>query len=75
MKNVFFFLIFNHNFIFYYQVFGTARSQDQQSLVIQWILLSLANFTEAATGAEDFAVWNILCFFCAASNNPWLKSL
>ena len=57
------------------QVFGTARAQGQQSLVMEWILLSLSNFTRTPSDTANDSVWNILCFFTAASNNPWFQSV
>ena len=55
------------------QVFSSVRYQNQQSLVVEWILLSLENFTKVTESEIDEAVWNILCFFTAASANPWLQ--
>ncbi|KAK4002443.1 hypothetical protein OUZ56_004272 [Daphnia magna] len=58
-----------------FKVFGTARSQGQQSLVVEWILLSLSNFTRSLSDESANSVWNVLCFFTAASSNPWLQSV
>ncbi|XP_046649350.1 huntingtin-like isoform X2 [Daphnia pulicaria] len=58
-----------------FKVFGTARTQGQQSLVMEWILLSLSNFTRTPSDTANDSIWNILCFFTAASNNPWLQSV
>ncbi|XP_057364436.1 huntingtin-like isoform X1 [Daphnia carinata] len=58
-----------------FKVFGAARSQGQQSLVVEWILLSLSNFTRNLSDESANSVWNILCFFTAASSNPWLQSV
>lgn len=69
-------MIFELKLIISGKVFGTARDQGQQSLVLEWILLSLSNFTQSSSSGmtESVAVWNILCFFIGASRNPWLQS-
>ena len=57
------------------QVFSAARTQGQQSLVLEWILIILANFIRMPSDEALVATWNHLCFFTAASCNQWLRSV
>ena len=57
------------------QVFSAARTEGQQSLVLEWILIILANFMRMPSDEALVATWNHLCFFTAASCNPWLRSV
>ncbi|KAK3095770.1 hypothetical protein FSP39_018831 [Pinctada imbricata] len=56
-----------------FQVFSNLHSQEQQSLVQDWVMLSLSNFTQRTPFA--MAVWSLTCFFISASTNQWLRAL
>lgn len=56
-----------------FQVFNNLQQQEQQSLVQDWVMLSLSNFTQRTPVA--MAVWSLTCFFISASTNQWLRAL
>ncbi|KAK7109044.1 hypothetical protein V1264_013160 [Littorina saxatilis] len=56
-----------------FQVFNNLHQQSQQSLVQEWVMLSLSNFTQRSPVA--MATWSLTCFFISASTNVWLKAL
>ncbi|XP_071090376.1 huntingtin-like isoform X1 [Haliotis cracherodii] len=56
-----------------FQVFNNLHQQNQQSLVRDWVMLSLSNFTQRSPVA--MAMWSLTCFFISASTNQWLKAL
>jgi len=55
------------------QIFRAAVVQDQQSMLTEWVLVSLPNFTRRAPLSHS--IWCLTCFFIAASNNPHLQDL
>ncbi|XP_053779195.1 huntingtin isoform X3 [Desmodus rotundus] len=55
-----------------HQVFQTLHSTGQSSMVRDWVMLSLSNFTQRAPVA--MAVWSLSCFFVSASTNPWVSA-
>lgn len=56
-----------------FQVFECAVAQSQLSLLQEWLVLSLSNFTQ--TLPVPMATWCLTCFFISASCNPWLRAL
>ncbi|KAG8508650.1 LOW QUALITY PROTEIN: Huntingtin [Galemys pyrenaicus] len=56
-----------------YQVFQTLHSTGQSSVVRDWVMLSLSNFTQRAPVA--MAVWSLSCFFVSASTGPWVSAM
>ncbi|XP_033756060.1 huntingtin-like [Pecten maximus] len=56
-----------------FQVFANLHQQKQQTLVRDWVMLSLSNFTQRTPIA--MAMWSLTCFFISASVNPWLRAL
>ncbi|XP_005093645.2 huntingtin [Aplysia californica] len=56
-----------------FQVFATLHQQQQQSLVREWVMLSLSNFTQRSPPA--MAMWSLSLFFISASTNIWLRAL
>ncbi|KAK3589444.1 hypothetical protein CHS0354_020780 [Potamilus streckersoni] len=56
-----------------FQVFSNLHQQRQHSLLRDWVMLSLSNFTQRTPVA--MAVWSLTCFFISASTNDWLRAL
>lgn len=55
------------------QVFQTLHSTGQSSMVRDWVMLSLSNFTQRTPVA--MAVWSLSCFFVSASTGPWVSAM
>ena len=55
------------------QVFQTLHSTGQSSMVRDWVMLSLSNFTQRTPVA--MAVWSLSCFFVSASTSPWVSAV
>uniref|UniRef100_A0A8C9W2J2 Huntingtin n=1 Tax=Scleropages formosus TaxID=113540 RepID=A0A8C9W2J2_SCLFO len=56
-----------------YKVFQTLHATGQSSMVRDWVLLSLSNFTQRTPVA--MAMWSLSCFFVSASTSPWISAL
>ncbi|XP_076466851.1 LOW QUALITY PROTEIN: huntingtin-like [Babylonia areolata] len=56
-----------------FQVFNNLHQQSQHTLVQEWVMLSLSNFTQRSPVA--MATWSLTSFFLSASTNVWLKAL
>jgi len=56
-----------------WQVFEQMIDGSQTSVVHDWVVLSLSNFTQRTPLA--MAVWSLTCFFISASFNSWLRAL
>ncbi|XP_072803026.1 huntingtin isoform X3 [Vicugna pacos] len=56
-----------------HQVFQTLHSTGQSSMVRDWVMLSLSNFTQRTPVA--MAVWSLSCFFVSASTSPWVSAI
>uniref|UniRef100_A0AAV2LJ79 Huntingtin n=1 Tax=Knipowitschia caucasica TaxID=637954 RepID=A0AAV2LJ79_KNICA len=56
-----------------YKVFQTLHSTGQSSMVRDWVLLSLSNFTQRTPVA--MAMWSLSCFFVSASTSQWISAL
>ncbi|XP_013398873.1 huntingtin [Lingula anatina] len=56
-----------------FEVFAALHKKKQQSLVQDWVMLSLSNFTQRTPIA--MAIWSLTCFFISASTNQWLRAL
>uniref|UniRef100_A0A8C3YS16 Huntingtin n=1 Tax=Catagonus wagneri TaxID=51154 RepID=A0A8C3YS16_9CETA len=56
-----------------FQVFQTLHSTGQSSMVRDWVMLSLSNFTQRTPVA--MAVWSLSCFFVSASTSPWISAI
>ncbi|KAJ8416476.1 hypothetical protein AAFF_G00357640 [Aldrovandia affinis] len=56
-----------------YKVFQTLHATGQSSMVRDWVLLSLSNFTQRTPVA--MAVWSLSCFFVSASTSQWISAL
>uniref|UniRef100_A0A8C4L2U9 Huntingtin n=1 Tax=Equus asinus TaxID=9793 RepID=A0A8C4L2U9_EQUAS len=56
-----------------YKVFQTLHSTGQSSMVRDWVMLSLSNFTQRTPVA--MAVWSLSCFFVSASTSPWVSAV
>ncbi|XP_066998979.2 huntingtin [Anabrus simplex] len=56
-----------------FQVFERACQQSQLSLLQDWVVLSLSNFTQCSP--VGMAAWCLTCFFISASTNPWLRAI
>lgn len=54
-------------------MFEKAIEQSQLSLLQDWVVISLSNFTH--TLPLGMATWCLTCFFVSASTNPWLRSM
>ncbi|KAJ8959892.1 hypothetical protein NQ318_011628 [Aromia moschata] len=54
------------------KVFESAICQDQLSLLQDWVVFSLSNFTQSFS--IGMATWCLTCFFISASSNEWLRS-
>lgn len=64
------------NFLFlcsHMQVFQTLHATGQSSMVRDWVLLSLSNFTQRTPVA--MAMWSLSCFFVSASTSQWISAL
>lgn len=55
------------------QVFDSLLDRRQHTLVRDWVMLSLSNFTQRTP--VGMAIWSLTCFFMSASMNPWLRAL
>ncbi|XP_043304434.1 huntingtin isoform X4 [Cervus canadensis] len=56
-----------------YQVFQTLHGAGQSSMVRDWVMLSLSNFTQRSPVA--MAMWSLSCFFVSASTSPWVSAI
>ncbi|XP_064782852.1 huntingtin-like [Oncorhynchus masou masou] len=56
-----------------YKVFQTLHATGQSSMVTDWVLLSLSNFTQRTPVA--MATWSLSCFFISASTSQWVSAL
>ncbi|KAI1887694.1 hypothetical protein AGOR_G00192950 [Albula goreensis] len=56
-----------------YKVFQTLHATGQSSMVRDWVLLSLSNFTQRTPIA--MAMWSLSCFFVSASTSQWIAAL
>uniref|UniRef100_A0A673TZ91 Huntingtin n=1 Tax=Suricata suricatta TaxID=37032 RepID=A0A673TZ91_SURSU len=56
-----------------YKVFQTLHGSGQSSMVRDWVMLSLSNFTQRSPVA--MAVWSLSCFFVSASTSPWVSAI
>uniref|UniRef100_A0A8C6R2D9 Huntingtin n=1 Tax=Nannospalax galili TaxID=1026970 RepID=A0A8C6R2D9_NANGA len=56
-----------------YKVFQTLHSGGQSSMVRDWVMLSLSNFTQRTPVA--MAMWSLSCFFVSASTSPWVSAI
>ncbi|XP_008576194.1 PREDICTED: huntingtin isoform X2 [Galeopterus variegatus] len=56
-----------------YKVFQTLHSTGQSSMVRDWVMLSLSNFTQRTPVA--MATWSLSCFFVSASTSPWVSAI
>uniref|UniRef100_A0A8C7ACU7 Huntingtin n=1 Tax=Neovison vison TaxID=452646 RepID=A0A8C7ACU7_NEOVI len=56
-----------------YKVFQTLHTTGQSSMVRDWVMLSLSNFTQRTPVA--MAVWSLSCFFVSASTSPWVSAV
>ncbi|KAF5303786.1 hypothetical protein FQR65_LT08121 [Abscondita terminalis] len=55
-----------------FKVFQCAIKQSQLSLLQDWVVFSLSNFTQSFS--IGMATWCLTCFFISASVNEWLRS-
>ncbi|KAF5273906.1 hypothetical protein FQA39_LY01021 [Lamprigera yunnana] len=55
-----------------FKVFQYAIEQSQLSLLQDWVVFTLSNFTQSFS--IGMATWCLTCFFISASVNEWLKS-
>ncbi|XP_058157313.1 huntingtin isoform X2 [Dasypus novemcinctus] len=55
-----------------FKVFQTLHGTGQSSMVRDWVMLSLSNFTQRAPVA--MAMWSLSCFFVSASTSPWVSA-
>lgn len=55
------------------QVFQTLHSAGQSSMVRDWVMLSLSNFTQRTPVA--MAMWSLSCFLVSASTSPWVSAM
>uniref|UniRef100_A0A8C5BH89 Huntingtin n=1 Tax=Gadus morhua TaxID=8049 RepID=A0A8C5BH89_GADMO len=56
-----------------FKVFQTLHATGQSSMVRDWVLLSLSNFTQRSPVA--MAMWSLSCFFVSASTSQWISAL
>ncbi|KAM4854776.1 huntingtin [Thomomys bottae] len=56
-----------------YKVFQTLHSAGQSSMVRDWVMLSLSNFTQRTPVA--MAMWSLSCFFVSASTSLWVSAI
>lgn len=58
---------------YFSQVFQTLHSTGQSSMVRDWVMLSLSNFTQRTPVA--MAMWSLSCFFVSASTSQWISAM
>lgn len=56
-----------------YKVFQTLHATGQSSMVRDWVMLSLSNFTQRTPVA--MAMWSLSCFFVSASTSKWISAI
>ncbi|XP_006128324.1 huntingtin isoform X5 [Pelodiscus sinensis] len=56
-----------------YKVFQTLHTTGQSSMVRDWVMLSLSNFTQRTPIA--MAMWSLSCFFVSASTTQWVSAI
>ncbi|KAM8940376.1 huntingtin isoform 2-T2 [Pelodytes ibericus] len=56
-----------------YKVFQTLHVTGQSSMVRDWVMLSLSNFTQRTPVA--MAMWSLSCFFVSASTSKWISAI
>ncbi|RXM28279.1 Huntingtin [Acipenser ruthenus] len=56
-----------------YKVFQTLHATGQSSMVRDWVMLSLSNFTQRTP--VSMAMWSLSCFFVSASTSQWISAL
>ncbi|XP_068926815.1 huntingtin isoform X1 [Petaurus breviceps papuanus] len=56
-----------------YKVFQTLHTTGQSSMVRDWVMLSLSNFTQRTPVA--MAMWSLSCFFVSASTSQWVSAI
>ncbi|XP_070613102.1 huntingtin isoform X1 [Erythrolamprus reginae] len=56
-----------------YKVFQSLHTTGQSSMVRDWVMLSLSNFTQRTPIA--MAMWSLSCFFVSASTSPWISGI
>lgn len=56
-----------------YKVFQTLHTTGQSSMVRDWVMLSLSNFTQRTPVA--MAMWSLSCFFVSASTSAWVSAI
>lgn len=56
---------------FLLKVFQKAIEQSQLSLLQEWVVFSLSNFTHSLP--LGMSTWCLTCFFISASTNKWLR--
>lgn len=54
-------------------MFEKACEQNQLTLLQDWVVCSLPNFTQSLP--VSMATWCLTCFFISASTNHWLRSI
>lgn len=54
-------------------MFERACERSQLMLLQDWVVCSLANFTQSLP--VGMATWCLTCFFISASTNAWLRAL
>ncbi|KAL1498155.1 hypothetical protein ABEB36_008999 [Hypothenemus hampei] len=54
-----------------FQVFENAIKLKQLSLLQDWVVINLSNFTQTCS---NMSIWCLTCFFISASSNLWLKT-
>ncbi|KAL7976412.1 hypothetical protein Chor_015476 [Crotalus horridus] len=54
-------------------VFQTLHTTGQSSMVRDWVMLSLSNFTQRTPIA--MAMWSLSCFFVSASTSQWISGI
>ncbi|NXG54367.1 HD protein, partial [Hemiprocne comata] len=59
--------------VVYKVVFQTLHSTGQSSMVRDWVMLSLSNFTQRTPVA--MAMWSLSCFFVSASTSQWISAM
>ncbi|XP_078717925.1 huntingtin isoform X2 [Lampetra fluviatilis] len=56
-----------------YKVFQGLHDSGRTSMVREWVMLSLSNFTQRTP--MSMAVWSLSCFFVSASHTQWISAL
>ncbi|NWJ09418.1 HD protein, partial [Crypturellus undulatus] len=59
--------------VVYKVVFQTLHTTGQSSMVRDWVMLSLSNFTQRTPMA--MAMWSLSCFFVSASTSQWISAI